>query len=226
MGGESGAAASGGRASNRLAELQRRLGAAPAQERLFGEPPVARRSAAQSLQTVLLAGGALGFSLMAATLFGPLDLPFAAAAAAAAYCAWQSHQDDRRRGEDERERERERLRFAMEESAYGQLRALRKSQALRAYASLRAQTLGARLPLRRGRRAGMVVEDELSQADLQQFFKSLNSAAHDPDGRAAYIPPATPRAGVRDGGLEDEEIARLFGVGGNQLFVSEEGASD
>ncbi|WP_155419413.1 hypothetical protein [Chromobacterium subtsugae] len=222
MDSDGGAAANDGRASGRLAELQRRLGCHSMPER----SPAAhadRRTAPQSLQTVLLTGGAAGFSLLAAALCGPLDLPFAAAAAAAAYCAWQSHQDDRRRRLDAWESEQARLRFAREESAYDQLRTLRKSQVLRAYASLRAQ---ARKPIRRGRRSGMVVEDELSQTDLQQFFKSLNSAAHDPDGRAVYIPPATPRAGARDGGLEDEEIARLFGVGGNQLFISEQGASE
>ncbi|OHX19740.1 hypothetical protein BI344_08920 [Chromobacterium sphagni] len=172
----------------------------------------------------MLAGGAAGFGLLAAVVASPLSFPFAIVAIVAGCLAWQSYRDDRRRMVEARQCERERQCFEKEESAYSQLRRLRKQQVSRAYASVRARSAAG--AGRRDRRHGVVVEDELSQTDLQQFFMSINRAAHDPDGRAAYIPPAPLRAGVRDGQLAEGDIAKLFGVDGNQLFVSEESPAD
>ncbi|WP_434627492.1 hypothetical protein [Chromobacterium sp. CV08] len=210
-----------GRASSRLAELQSALGE-PASEAM---PPQPAGGPERPLQTALLAGGALGFAAMLAVLSVPFAIPCALAALGAAYCAWQSFVDDARRRTEIRDEGRARWLFEREERAHSQLRVLRKRSAMRAYASFRLRARAGGGSARRPA-AGEVVVDELSQSDLRQFFRSLNHAAHAAGGASGHIPQAAFRAGVRDGQFAPEEIAGLFGVSGNHLFISEGEAAD
>ncbi|AUH51436.1 hypothetical protein CXB49_11715 [Chromobacterium sp. ATCC 53434] len=208
-----------GRASNRLAELRSALGESASE----APPPQPADGVERPLQTALLAVGALGFAAMLAVLSAPFVIPCAVAALGAAYCAWLSFVDDGRRRTEVRAEGRARWLFEREERAHSQLRVLRKRCAMRAYASFR---LRARCAPGRRQAAGEVVVDELSQSDLRQFFRSLNHAAHADGGAGGSIPPAAFRSGVRDGQFEPEEVAGLFGVSGNHLFISEGETAD
>ncbi|UDM18941.1 hypothetical protein [Vogesella sp. XCS3] len=204
----------------RLANLLKGLGETPdTLVRLIDAMPGQPGKVGSSVQTMMLGSGvALFASIAAATLVAaPVVVPVAVVlAVGSGILAKQSSVQDKQRAADAYEAVIDSRLNVLEVRAQSKLVSGRMMIARESL--LVVKTLAANYEGEGPQHEAteMEVEEELSEADLNRFFRSLDMVEPDVAPVVANIEQQDSLANDVSG----EEIASLFGVGGNNLFVS------
>lgn len=209
----------------RLANLLKGLGETPdTLERLIAAMPRKASGASRSGQTMMLASGAaiFGAIAVASLVAAPVVVPAAMViAAGSGILARQSSELDKQRATEAYEAVIDNRLHALEGRAQSKLTSDRMVHARESLLAVKSRAADYGAGHRMDGVSEMEIEEELSEADLTRFFKSLDAV--EPDVALAAGPVERNGHGVEAGQENDvsgEEIASLFGVGGNNLFVS------